>query len=109
MTIPDRAGFGILFSTPRTYPGAAARFTDPPWGVQELLHHHGHEKQLTGDERERLLSEGVAGQGTVLHCEPSAADRGISQVRVSVRLKDSRTAEFSEELANLYQPAPGSA
>ena len=74
-----------------------------------MLHHHGHEKQLTGDERERLLREGVAGQGMVLHCEPSAADRGISQVRVSVRLKDSRTAEFTEELASLYQPAPGSA
>jgi hypothetical protein len=74
-----------------------------------MLHHHGHEKQLTADERERLLSEGVAGQGIVMHCEPAAADRGVSVVRVSVSLKDGRSAEFSQELASLYQPAPGSA
>jgi hypothetical protein len=72
-----------------------------------LLHHHGREKQMTGAEREKLLSEGAATQGTVMHNESPAADRAISQVRVSVRFKDGEAVEFSEELANLYQPAPG--
>jgi hypothetical protein len=76
--------------------------------VQQLLHHHGHEKQMTAAEREKLLNEGATIQGTVVHSESSAADRRISQVRLSVRFKDGQTVEFSEELANLYQPAPGS-
>ena len=59
-------------------------------------------------EREKLVSEGVATQGMVAQSEFSAADRRMTQVRVSVRFKDGQTAEFSEELANLYQPAPGS-
>jgi hypothetical protein len=75
--------------------------------VRELLHHHGHEKQMTEAEREELASQGVAFQGMVMHSESSAADRRISQVRLSVRFKDGQTVEFSEELANLYQPAPG--
>jgi hypothetical protein len=74
-----------------------------------LLHHHGREKQMTEAEREKLLSEGAAIQGMVMHCETSPTDRLMSQVRLSVRFKDGQTAEFSEELANLYQPAPGSA
>ena len=75
-----------------------------------MLHHHdhGHERQLTEAEREKLLSEGVTFQGMVAHTELSATDRRMSQVRVSVRFKDGQTVEFSEELANLYQPAPGS-
>ena len=76
--------------------------------VQELLHHHGREKQLTEAERERLVSEGATIQGMVDHSESSATDRRMSQVRVSVRFKSGETVEFSEELANLYQPAPGS-
>jgi hypothetical protein len=44
----------------------------------------------------------------VVHSGTSAANRRISQVRLSVRFKDGQTVEFSEELANLYQPAPGS-
>ena len=32
----------------------------------------------------------------------------MSQVRVSVRFKDGQAVEFAEELANLYQPEPGS-
>ena len=74
----------------------------------ELLHHHGHEKQMTEAERERLVSEGASVQGVVMGSEPSAADRRISQVRVSVSFKDGQLVEFSEELASLYQPAPGS-
>src|SRR5690348_8901328 len=77
-------------------------------GVQELLHHHGREKQMTDAEREKLVSEGAVIQAMVVHSESSAADRRISQVRLSVRFKDGQTVEFSEELANLYQPAPGS-
>jgi hypothetical protein len=73
-----------------------------------LLHHHGHEKQLTEAGREKLLSEGAAIQGIVMGSESSAADRRISQVRVSVSFKDGQTVEFSQELANLYQPAPDS-
>lgn len=73
-----------------------------------MLHHHGREKQLTEAERERLLSEGATTQGMVMHSETSPTDRRMSQVRLSVRFKDGQTAEFSEELANLYQPAPGS-
>jgi hypothetical protein len=74
-----------------------------------LFHHHEHEKQqMTEAEREELLSEGAAAQGIVMGSEPSAADRGISQVRLSVDFRDGKMVEFSEELANLYQPAPGS-
>ena len=73
-----------------------------------MLHHHGREKQMTDGEREKLLSEGAVIQGMVVHSESSVADRRISQVRLSVRFKDGQTVEFSEELANLYQPAPGS-
>ena len=73
-----------------------------------MLHHHGHEKQLTEAEREELVRDGAAIQGMVVHTEPSAADRLMSQVRVSVRFKDAQPVEFSEVLANLYQPAPDS-
>jgi hypothetical protein len=76
--------------------------------VQEVLHHHAREKQMTEAERERLLSQGATIQGMVIHSESSAADRRITQVRVSVRFKGGQAVEFSEELANLYQPAPGS-
>ncbi len=73
-----------------------------------MLHHHEREKQLTEAERASLAREGATVQGMVMHCEPSAADRRVSRVRVSVRFKDGETAEFIEELASLYQPAPGS-
>jgi hypothetical protein len=73
-----------------------------------LLHHHGHEKQMTEAEREKLLSAGATIQGMVLGTEPSAADRRISRVRLSVSFKGGQTVEFSEELDSLYQPAPGS-
>ncbi len=73
-----------------------------------MLHRHEHEKPLTDAEREKLLSEGAAFQGIVMHSELSPADRRMSRVRVSVRFKDGQGLEFSEELANLYQPAPGS-
>jgi hypothetical protein len=63
---------------------------------------------MTETERETLLSQGAVIQGMVMHNEPSAADPRISQVRISVRFKDDQAVEFSEELANLYQPAPGS-
>jgi hypothetical protein len=55
----------------------------------------------------KLLSEGAVIQAMVVHSEPSA-DRRISQVRLSTMFKDGQKVEFSEELANLYQPAPGS-
>jgi hypothetical protein len=73
-----------------------------------LLHHHGHQKPLSETEREKLVSEGATAQGMVVQSELSATDRRMTQVRVSVRFKDGQTSEFSEELANLYQPAPGS-
>jgi hypothetical protein len=74
-----------------------------------LFHHHEHEKRpMTEAEREELLSSGAATQGIVMQSESSAADPRISQVRLSVEFKDGQRAEFSEELANLYQPAPGS-
>jgi hypothetical protein len=63
---------------------------------------------MTEAEREKLVTEGATFQGTVMHSEPSAADRRISQLRLYVSFKDGETVEFSEELANLYQPAPGS-
>lgn len=70
---------------------------------------HGHEHgKLTEAEREKLVREGATFQGIVLNSEPSPADRRMSHVRVSVRFKDGQNVEFSEELANLYQPAPGS-
>ena len=70
-------------------------------------HHHAHEKPMTETERETLLSQGAVIQGMVMGNEPSADPR-ISRIRVTVRFKDNDTAEFSEELPNLYQPAPGS-
>jgi hypothetical protein len=73
-----------------------------------VFRHHAHEKPMTETERETLLSQGAVIQGMVMGSEPSAADPRISQVRISVRFKDDQTVEFSEELANLYQPAPGS-
>jgi hypothetical protein len=73
-----------------------------------LLHHHGHEKPLTEADRAELLSEGATTQGMVVSNEPSAADRRLAQVRISVNFKDGQRAEFSEELASLYQPEPGS-
>ena len=73
-----------------------------------MFHHHGRDKELTEAEREGLLRGGAAIQGMVVHSEASAADRRVSQVRVSVRFKDGRQVEFGQELANLYQPAPGS-
>jgi hypothetical protein len=74
-----------------------------------LFHHHEHEKRpMTEAERVELLSGGATTQGIVMQNESSAADRGISQVRLSVDFKDGQRAEFSEELANLYQPTPGS-
>jgi hypothetical protein len=42
----------------------------------------------------------------VVHSESSAADGRMSQVRLSVRLKDGQTVEFSEELA---KPVPAGA
>ena len=73
-----------------------------------MFRHHAHEKPMTETERETLLSQGAVTQGMVMRNEPSAADPRISRVRVSVRFSGDRTAEFSEELPNLYQPAPGS-
>jgi hypothetical protein len=73
-----------------------------------LLHHHGHDGQLSEAERDRLLSEGAAVDGIVLHSELSAADRLISQVRVEVWFKDGQKADFTEEVANQYQPVAGS-
>ena len=70
---------------------------------------------MTEAEREKLLGEGAAGQGMVVRSEAAAGDPRTSQVRLSVSFKDGKTAqfgeekvEFSEELANLYQPAQGS-
>ena len=63
---------------------------------------------MTEAEREKLLSAGATIQGTVVGTEPSPADRRIARVRLSVSFKGGQTVEFSEELASLYQPAPGS-
>jgi hypothetical protein len=70
---------------------------------------------MTEAERERLLAEGATGQGMAVCSEAAAGDHRLSQVRLSVSFKDGKTVqfsgetvEFSEELANLYQPTPGS-
>jgi hypothetical protein len=73
-----------------------------------VFRHHAHEKPMTEAERDTLLREGAVIQGMVMHNELSAADPRISVVRVTVRFKDDQRVEFSEELANLYQPEPGS-
>lgn len=73
-----------------------------------MFNHHERSAQLSEAEREKLLRDGAAIKGMVMQNEPSAADRGRSRVRVEVRFKDGQTVEFSEELGNLYQPAPGS-
>jgi hypothetical protein len=82
--------------------------TGSPGESSRLFHHHEHEKQMTAAERAELLSGGTAFQGMVVHSESAAADRLMSQVRLCVDFKDGQRVEFSEELANLYQPAPGS-
>jgi hypothetical protein len=73
-----------------------------------LLHHHEHDKPLSEAERDRLLSEGETTRGMVSRCEPSEADRRNSVVRVEVNFKGGQRVEFTQELASLYQPAPGS-
>ena len=73
-----------------------------------MFRHHGHDKPLTEAERDKLLGDGAAIQGMVMHNEPTEADRRVSRIRVTVTFKDGQLAEFSEELASLYQPAPGS-
>jgi len=73
-----------------------------------LFNHHEHNEQLSEAERERLLRDGASIRGMALHSELSAADGGKSLVRVEVSFKDGQTVQFGQELANLYQPAPGS-
>jgi hypothetical protein len=73
-----------------------------------LFNHHERNEQLSEAERETLLRDGASIKGLVLHSELSAADRGTSQVRVEVSFKDGQTVQFGQELANLYQPIPGS-
>jgi hypothetical protein len=73
-----------------------------------LLHHHEHDKPLSEAERDKLLSEGETARGMVFRCEPSEADRLNSVVRVAVNFKGGQRVEFTQELASLYQPAPGS-
>jgi hypothetical protein len=72
-----------------------------------LFNHHERHEQLSEAERERLLRDGAVTRGLVMHSELSSADRGRTQVRVEVSFKDGQTVQFVEELANLYQPAPG--
>jgi hypothetical protein len=72
------------------------------------LFHHEHDKPMTEAEREALLTTGTATRGMVLGNEPSAADRRVSLVRVCVDFRDGPRVEFSQELASLYQPEPGS-
>src|SRR5579863_5941023 len=102
MAGPDHPGPGTAGS-----PGPHVQSNDPP-GEFTMLHHQGHEKQMTEAERERLLIEGATAQGMVNHSETLAADPRMTQVHVIVRFKDGQTVEFGEELANLYQAAPGS-
>jgi hypothetical protein len=73
-----------------------------------VLRHHDHDRQLSEAEREQLVSTGTAIRGMVMQHELSAGDRLQSCVRVVVEFPGSQRAEFSEQLANLYQPAPGS-
>jgi hypothetical protein len=63
---------------------------------------------MTEADRERLLAEGATAQGVVMDNQPADADRRVSRVRVQVSFKDGQLVEFSEELAALYQPEPGS-
>jgi hypothetical protein len=80
----------------------------PPEESSILFNHHEHHEQLSEAERERLVRDGATIKGMVMQNEASADDRGRSQVRVEVRFKDGQTVQFSQELANLYQPAAGS-
>jgi hypothetical protein len=73
-----------------------------------MLFRHEHDKPLSEDKLENLASTGEKTQGTVMHNEPSAQDRTRCQVRVEVFFNDGEKGEFTEELASLYQPAPGS-
>ena len=73
-----------------------------------MFNHHEHHEQLSEAERERLLREGAVTRGIVMQSELSATDRGRSHVRVEVSFKDGQTVQFDQELANLYQPVPGS-
>jgi len=50
----------------------------------------------------------LAMRATVTRADPVASDTGRSQVQVQVRYKDGRTGQFTQELANLFQPAPES-
>jgi hypothetical protein len=67
-----------------------------------------HERPMTEADRERLLGDGATAQGVVMDNQPADADQRISRVRVHVSFKDGQIVEFTEELASLYQPEPGS-
>jgi hypothetical protein len=73
-----------------------------------VLHHHDHDKPLTEAERDRLLAEGEKIRGMVFRCEPSPADHLNTIVQVEFTVKGAPRVEFTQELASLYQPAPGS-
>ena len=64
------------------------------------------------DDRDRARNAPQPGRGHPGNGEcttsPSAADRRISQVRISVRFKDDQAVEFSEELATCTSRRPGS-
>jgi hypothetical protein len=63
---------------------------------------------LNGDELEQLAGRRKI-RGLIVSTKPSADDPTRSIVGVSVRLQGGKTVEFSEAVAKLYQPEPGSA
>ena len=70
-----------------------------------LFHHH-HDKDTDS-------TPGAVGKaklhGIVIYTAPSQTGPGMVVVRVRVRMPGGRSdVEFSEEMANLYQPTPGS-
>lgn len=71
-----------------------------------MLFHH-QEKPPTEADLAELLAHGESARGMVNEtavCEP---DRGRSRVTIQVRFKDGQTVEFGQEVANVYQPDPG--
>lgn len=71
-----------------------------------MLFHH-QEKPPTEAELADLLRQGESARGMVTETAVSEADRGRTRVRIEVRFKDGQTVDFGEELANIYQPDPG--
>ena len=76
-----------------------------------LFHHHESERganKAASQGGAKPAGDNTKMRGIIVGVEPADADHGMVRVAVTVRLRDGSDVQFTEELANLYQPPPGS-